>query len=97
MLDAVARNGSSAQRAAVLSTLANDQTFRALRASLVGAGQPSHAVRRRGAVSPHLRPPRTIYSARNDETLPGSIVGRSKTSHPAIQPSMRPLMGWAAR
>jgi Zn-dependent metalloprotease len=82
MLDAVARNGSPAQRAAVLSTLANDQTFRTLRASLAGAGQPSQAVRRRGAVSPHLRPPRTIFSARNEETLPGSIV-RSEQDGPS--------------
>src|SRR3954454_9843024 len=87
MLDAVARNGSSAQRGAVLSTLANDQTFRSLRASLVGVGQPSHAVRRRGAVSPHLRPPRTIYSARNDETLPGSIV-RSEQDEPSGDPAI---------
>ena len=87
MLDAVARNGSSAQRAAVLSTLANDQTFRSLRASLVGVGQPSHAVRRRGAVSPHLRPPRTIYSARNEETLPGSIV-RSEQDGPSGDPAI---------
>ena len=75
----VARNGSPGQRAAVLSTLANDQTFRSLRASLVG--QPSQAIQRRGAASPDFPPPRTIYSAHNTETLPGSIV-RSEQDGP---------------
>jgi Zn-dependent metalloprotease len=72
MLDAMARNGSSAQRAAALNTLASDQTFRALRANL--AGRPLPLSRRRGATSPQQRPLRTIYSAGNKEVLPGRIV-----------------------
>lgn len=71
VLDSVARNGSVAQRAAALSTLASDQTFRALRASL--AGLPAPTARRRAA-APQQKPQRTIYSARNQETLPGQIV-----------------------
>ena len=34
LLDAILRNGSPAQRAAASTTLASDQTFRSLRASL---------------------------------------------------------------
>jgi len=72
LLESVARNGSPKQRAAALSTVASDQTFRALRASL--AGQPSRNSRRRGAVSAHARPSRTIYTAGQSETLPGRII-----------------------
>ena len=72
LLGAIARNGSPAQRAAATATLASDQTFRALRASL--AAQIPMAQRRRRVLGLTAAKQRSIFTANNAETLPGSLV-----------------------
>ena len=72
LLGAIARNGSPSQRAAATSTLASDQTFRALRASL--AAQIPMAQRRRRVLGLTAAKQRSIFTANNAETLPGSLV-----------------------
>jgi Zn-dependent metalloprotease len=85
LLHQVAQNGSPAQRAAASSTLASDATFRQLRASL--AAQVPLAQRRRRVLGLVPVKQRTIYTADNQETLPGTVVrpeGAAATGDPAI-------------
>jgi Zn-dependent metalloprotease len=72
LLRAVAQNGSPAQRAAANRTLASDATFRALRATL--AAQIPASQRRRRVLGLTAVKQRTIYTASNAETLPGTVV-----------------------
>jgi Zn-dependent metalloprotease len=80
LLREVSQNGSPAQRAAAQRTLASDVTFRALRASLTG--QTPLASRRRRVLGLQPVKQRTIYTAGNMETLPGTVV-RGEGSPPA--------------
>lgn len=79
----IARAGRAKQRQAALQTLAIDQTFRALRAArLVGpdGGRPALAA------APGIKE-RTVYSAGNQEVLPGEPVrreGEPATGDPAV-------------
>ena len=76
MLDQIARNGTKAQRAWALDTLAIDHTVRSVRLAgisvtqALGDGTPGQVQR-------------TIYSAKNTTNLPGAVVrteGQGKTS-----------------
>jgi Zn-dependent metalloprotease len=75
ILRSILEHGNPDQRAHASATLAVDTTFRALRASTPkadpAAGAGAHAGVKR----------RTIYSAHNQQTLPGSVVA-SETSPP---------------
>lgn len=84
VLESVARNGTPAQRASAMQTLATDQTIRARRAT-----QPRTAPRapRRPSL-PALEPQaqRTSFHAHNSQTLPGDAVrveGGPSTGDPA--------------
>jgi hypothetical protein len=72
LLKSVCDHGSARQRAWALKTMLTDSTFRALRATLatpaIAAGP-----RRRGVCEDGQKQ-RTIYTARNEETLPGAMV-----------------------
>jgi Zn-dependent metalloprotease len=72
VLDSIARNGSSHQRNAALKTMSTDNTFRALRIS--AAAQPLAGQRRRGTLAVEGQKQRTIYTARNEEVLPGTVI-----------------------
>jgi hypothetical protein len=72
LLKSVCDHGSARQRAWALKTMLTDSTFRALRATLA-APAPIAGRRRRGVVEEGQKQ-RTIYTARNEETLPGAIV-----------------------
>jgi Zn-dependent metalloprotease len=72
LLREVSQNGSPAQRSAAQRTLASDVTFRALRASLTGQTPPASRRRRMLDLQPVKQ--RTIYTAGNMETLPGTVV-----------------------
>ena len=85
LLRAVAQNGTPAQRAAATTTLATDETFRAL------ARQPERAdaAAQPAPARPWPQPvkQRTIYSANNVETLPGTVIraeGSAATGDPAV-------------
>ncbi|MFZ1431600.1 MAG: M4 family metallopeptidase [Geminicoccaceae bacterium] len=78
LLGAIARNGSPTQRAAAMATLASDQTFRALRASL--AAQIPMAQRRRRVLGLTAAKQRSIFTANNAETLPGSLARAEGTA-----------------
>src|SRR3954470_5773912 len=85
LLRAIAQNGSHTQRTAAIKTLASDQTFRALRASLTG--QAPAAGRRRRVLGLDAVVQRTIYTANNQETMPGTVVraeGAVPTNDPAV-------------
>src|SRR3954453_21300290 len=85
LLRAIAQNGSHTQRTAAIRTLASDQTFRALRASLTG--QAPAAGRRRRVLGLDAVVQRTIYTANNQETMPGTVVraeGAAPTNDPAV-------------
>src|SRR5512132_2195886 len=79
ILRSIAEKGTQKQREAVLRTLATDATFRTLRASLTPV---SGAARRRKMLAIEPRKQRTIYTANNVETLPGTVV-RSEGSGPS--------------
>jgi Zn-dependent metalloprotease len=72
LLSSVCNHGSARQRRWALRTMAADSTFRALRAAL--AAPPAAAVRRRRGVVEEGQKQRTIYTAKNEETLPGAVV-----------------------
>lgn len=78
LLGAIARNGSPSQRAAATATLASDQTFRTLRSSL--AAQIPMAQRRRRVMGLTAVKQRSIFTANNTETLPGSPVRAEGTA-----------------
>jgi Zn-dependent metalloprotease len=72
IIDAIAQRGTAQQRARALRTLATDHTLRALRAS---PPAPIPGARRRpSAMAAAGQKQRTIYDARNTETLPGTVV-----------------------
>src|SRR4051794_25011326 len=84
VLTAIARNGSPQQRNAALNILATDQTFRALRLS--STAQPRGA-QPRATLAVTGQKQRTIYSAGNQEILPGTVVraeGEPATDDDAI-------------
>ena len=72
LLKSVCDHGSARQRAWALKTLLTDSTFRALRATLAPPA-PAAARHRRGVVEEGQKQ-RTIYTSRNEETLPGIAV-----------------------
>jgi Zn-dependent metalloprotease len=79
LLREVSQNGSPAQRSAAQRTLGSDGTFRALRASLTG--QLPLASRRRRVLGLLPVKQRTIFTAGNVETLPGTVL-RAEGSPP---------------
>jgi Zn-dependent metalloprotease len=79
LLREITQRGSDAQRAAANRTLSSDGTFRALRSSLTG--QIPLATRRRRVLGLKPVKQRTIYTAGNEETLPGTVV-RAEGSGP---------------
>jgi Zn-dependent metalloprotease len=86
ILSQIAQNGSSQQRANALQTLHADQTFRTLRATNLppaGAvlGKPLNATVEEGQKR------RTIYTARNTQTLPGRVV-RAEGDPPSNDPAV---------
>lgn len=73
MLKEIAKNGTPQQRVQAIDTLSTDHTFRQLRSvhSALLAAKPSVSVSPVPAVpSAH----RSIYTAKNTETLPGTLV-----------------------
>ena len=71
ILREVAMNGTIPERAAALNTLATDQTFRAMRADeRLAPAAPTRA----GVLAAEGEKRRTIYSAKNEQNLPGVIV-----------------------
>jgi Zn-dependent metalloprotease len=72
MLSSMSDHGSPRQRAWALRTMAVDGTFRALRATLAMPGAAPQ--RRRAALAPDGDKQRTIFTASNEETLPGAVV-----------------------
>ena len=71
ILRAIAMNGTVPERTAALDTLATDQTFRAMRADERLAPP---APKRAGVLAVEGEQHRTIYSAQNQQNLPGVIV-----------------------
>jgi len=72
ILRAVSRNGSDSQREAALRTIAQDTTFRALRAA--GGLSLDPAALAQGAHVAAAAKKRTIYDAQGSESLPGKLV-----------------------
>jgi Zn-dependent metalloprotease len=79
MLRSVMLNGTRAQKAAASATLGVDSTFRAMRAQL--AASVPLEVRRRRVLGLLPSKQRTISTAGNKETLPGTVV-RAEGSGP---------------
>jgi Zn-dependent metalloprotease len=79
MLNKIVQNGSPAQRSAATRTVALDQTFRQMRTILTG--QTPAPARRRRVLGLGAAKQRTIYTANNQETLPG-IVARAEGAEP---------------
>jgi Zn-dependent metalloprotease len=71
VLREIAMNGTAPERTAALNTLATDQTFRAMRAD---ERLTPHAPVRAGVLAVEGEKQRTIYSAKNQQNLPGVIV-----------------------
>ncbi len=71
ILREIAQRGNPAQRAAATNTLALDATFRTLRASPLAVRPRSTALPAAVPVAKH----RTIYTAANQQQLPGQVVG----------------------
>jgi Zn-dependent metalloprotease len=71
ILRSVAQNGSPQQRAAATQTLAADATFRAMRVAARGTPRAPAAA---AALLPEGQKQRTIYDAKNTESLPGTVV-----------------------
>ncbi|MEP7206682.1 MAG: M4 family metallopeptidase [Casimicrobiaceae bacterium] len=76
LLRRMAQNGSPAQRATALATLATDETVRMARATyqLLDGGAPSLPLVASGAKA------RSVYDARNLEVLPGKLVRSEGTA-----------------
>jgi Zn-dependent metalloprotease len=71
ILREVAINGTASERVAALETLTTDQTFRAMRADeRLSTSAPTRA----SVLSEEGEKRRTIYSAQNQQNLPGVIV-----------------------
>jgi Zn-dependent metalloprotease len=85
ILRAIAQNGAPLQRAQALQTLATDQTFRALRAATVLPAPP--VLRGLTSTIEEGQKQRTIYNARNNQSIPGDVVreeGAAPTGDPAV-------------
>lgn len=72
MLDAIARNGTAAQRAAALATLATDEAIRDLRAEEQPTARAARLIAPKPPAVPKKR--RTIYDAAGAQRLPGKVV-----------------------
>jgi Zn-dependent metalloprotease len=70
-LESIAQHGTSQQRKAALGTLTKDHTIRSLRMMRALTAVPTIAS---PASLAELKPQRTIYNAKNAETLPGVVV-----------------------
>jgi Zn-dependent metalloprotease len=86
VLDAIANNGTPQQRAAALRTKSVDNTFRSVR---IAAQVAPFAPTRMAAPAPLATPKkrRTIYTASNTQSLPGTLVrgeGQPATGDPAV-------------
>lgn len=84
VLRSIVTNGSEAQRAAALQTLATDQTMRLARATYQLLETGAH--RALTTATPATKQ-RTIYDTHDSETLPGDIVraeGQGPSSDPAV-------------
>ena len=73
ILRAIAERGTPEERAAASRTLALDSTFRAMRATVPAVGAPPPIFVAQPAVKQ-----RTIYSAHNQQQLPGTVVASEK-------------------
>jgi Zn-dependent metalloprotease len=72
LLRAILANGSRAQKAAASRALGIDTTFRTMRLRLATAQSVTDRRRRKVAAAPVKQ--RSIYTAANSETLPGTLV-----------------------
>ena len=87
MLRSIMLDGTGAQKAAASATLGVDSTFRAMRAQL--AASVPLEVRRRRVLGLLPSKQRTISTAGNNETLPGTVVrSGGKTARPATRRTM---------
>ena len=86
VLRSVLKNGTEEQKQAAIGTMGASNTFRAMRAHL-SAATPLEVRRRRSALPQTPNKQRTIYTANNDETLPGKVVrneGAAKSGDKAV-------------
>lgn len=89
ILDAIASKGTPAQREAALGTLSFDHTIRSLRMArsmAVALPRTGPALQSPGAIA-NPRPHRSIFNARNAESLPGTPVraeGAPASGDPAV-------------
>ena len=86
LLRSVLMNGTQKQKEAASATLGVDNTFRAMRAQ-IAAATPLEVRRRRSALSAAPAKQRTIFTAKNSETLPGKAVrseGQPKSGDKAV-------------
>ena len=85
MIRNIALNGTAKQRLVAMKTIGADMTFRTLRASV--AQLPSRPAPRVAALMGEADKQRLIYSAKNSETLPGTLVrseGQGATKDVAV-------------
>jgi len=85
LLRAILANGSRAQKAAANRALAIDTTFRTTRVRLATAQSVTDRRRRKLAAAPTKQ--RSIYTAGNGETLPGTLLraeGQGPSGDPAV-------------
>ncbi len=78
ILRAIAERGTPEERIAASGTLALDSTFRAMRATTLALGAPPPSFVAEPAVKQ-----RTIYTAHNQQQLPGTIAASEKNPPPA--------------
>jgi Zn-dependent metalloprotease len=72
MLEHIAKKGDEKQRARAIDTLSTDHTMRQFRSVQAAAFMPKRAMPMPTAAAPSAH--RTIYTADQNETLPGSVV-----------------------
>lgn len=87
LLAAIAKNGTAAQRAFAIDTLSADFSFRTFRATnaVAQAMSPRARIATMPGTTPALK--RTVYTARNQQTLPGDVVraeGAAATGDAAV-------------
>ena len=85
ILDAIARNGSPGQRVKALDTLAVDHTVRSLRFARAATNRGAAIASPVASAKPSAK--RAIYTAKNEENLPGTLVraeGSSASKDPAV-------------
>ena len=86
MLRSVLMNGTEEQKQAANATMGVSNTFRAMRAQL-SAATPLEVRRRRSALPQTPNKQRTIYTADNNEALPGKVLrneGSAKSGDKAV-------------